>query len=102
KELESCSKLFFVEVLPLPLLLCLRMILSRAGEAQEISKARAIDEIAACFPWSLVRDRAEQRQHFLVGYPFTAPAVSPDTILRWKKSTRITSGIVTMMAAAAS
>jgi hypothetical protein len=33
--------------------------------------------------------------------PFVAPAVRPDTILRWKNSTRITSGAVRIIDAAA-
>ena len=36
-----------------------------------------------------------------IPYPFTAPAVRPETIRRWNRSTIITSGIVTMTAAAA-
>gem|GEM_PF-3070281 len=33
-------------------------------------------------------------------YPFTAPAVKPSTMLRWKNSTRIMSGTVTTTLAA--
>ena len=37
---------------------------------------------------------------FSHGYPFTAPEVSPATIRRWKTSTRMTTGMVTITEAA--
>ena len=40
-------------------------------------------------------------QGFPRSYPFTAPAVSPETMRRWKIRTSITSGTVTTTAAAA-
>ena len=39
--------------------------------------------------------------HWSPPYPFTAPAVSPATIRRWKISTMMTIGMVTTTAAAA-
>src|SRR5260221_10330034 len=72
------------------------------GDAAQVADAVcvAVDKVA----WiDLLDDPAvppASLRHGLHVQPFTAPAVRPETILRWNSSTRMTSGTVTITDAA--